>query len=183
MEEWKSAKSVWNHYQASPKEVRESFPHFESLREYPWDVVLAYLFFSVEKYHHFALYCGAAKMYRTDANLTWLAVQNEHMTRERFRDLLQNIYREPLPAQTSKLITNAEKVRDKVIHGKIVPDSDMRNAVARVISYAGLFNDFTSSAAGVKPFSGSLKGFKGSAKSLDKDTSRLVLKGLGFNLG
>lgn len=49
-----------------------------------------------------------------------------------------------------------------------------------ILDYATGFNDFVYGIAGLRPF-GQLKGFKGRAASLEKSTSRWVLRGVGFD--
>ncbi|NZA03056.1 hypothetical protein H0I39_17405 [Ottowia beijingensis] len=83
---------------------------------------------------------------------------------------------------TSEKIKKAERVRDRVIHGKQVSDPDMRQAIIDVIEYAKALNKDLKAAAGFEPF-GDLRGFKGRAQSLEKSTTIWLLKGLGFTGG
>ena len=68
-----------------------------------------------------------------------------------------------------------------VMHGKQASDALLRNAIARVLEYAEAVNAQLLSGFALEPF-GSLKGFAGRAKKLDKRTSRFMLKGMGFGL-
>ena len=88
---------------------------------------------------------------------------------------------EPVKTTLSTKLSRAEKVRDRVIHGKQVDDNEKREAVLDILEFAEGFNVYVSSLAGFKPF-GSLRGFKGRATPLDKSTTRWILKGMGFKL-
>ena len=85
----------------------------------------------------------------------------------------------PLKDNVVDKIAEAEKVRDLILHGKQVSEVDKRKALVDVLEFAKSFNAEVSHIAGFKHF-GSLKGFKGRARPLDKSTSRWVLKGIGL---
>lgn len=68
-----------------------------------------------------------------------------------------------------------------MVHGKAVTDTELRSAIADVLDYAVLFNADVDAAAGFKPF-GDMRGFKGRADSLDKRTTKWVMRGLGFGV-
>lgn len=170
-------------YSSAPEEVQWYFEHMPRLiDEFPLDVALAYAFARVETAHNMALYCGVVKMYKANADLAWTAVERQHLTREGFRDLFRTIYGKQITAIAQGYIEEAERVRDKVMHGKEVKDQDKRAALSRVLHYAVKLNEQTSDIAGLKLF-GRLQGFKGRAQSLDKETSRWLLRGLGLTLG
>ena len=101
------------------------------------------------------------------------------MTRSGFRDLYATIFGKSLKKATADKIAEAEKVRDRILHGKKVSEADKRKAVVEILEYAEAFNAEVQGLAGFKPF-GSLQGFKGRAESLDKSTSRWILKGIGL---
>ena len=101
------------------------------------------------------------------------------MTRKEFRDKFTVVFGSSIPDAISNTLGKAETVRDRVMHGKKATDSDKRNAVANVIDYADKLNGHVHGIAGFRPF-GDLRGFKGAGKSLDKSTTRWVLKGMGF---
>lgn len=173
-------RGIVGRYNSCSKEVRDYFNHFPSLAEnYPWDVSISYLFGLVELAHNMTLYCGVVKLHRVNATMAKTAVNNQHLTREGFKELYKSVFGKTLKTSVSKKIEEAEKIRDKILHGKRVSEADKRKAVCDVLDYAEAFNEELNDVAKFKPF-GSLKGFKGRATSLDKSTSRWVLKGIGF---
>ena len=164
-----------------PDEVKHYFEHFSSLAQnYPWDVVIAYLFSRVELAQNMTIYCGIVKCHKVDSEIAKNAVNSQHMTRQGFKDLYKSIFGKNIPREISGKLDHAEDVRDKILHGKQVTEVDKRRAVYDLLLYAKSFNAKLDEIAGFKPF-GSLKGFKGRGQSLDKATSRWVVKGIGFS--
>ncbi len=169
-------------YSSAPDEVQWYFEHLPGLLDqYPLDVALAYVFARIEIAHNMAIYCGVVKIHKADAGLARVAVDRHHMNREGFRSLFETIYGKALNSTAQKYIEEAEEVRDKVMHGKKVSEQDKRAALSRVLHYAVKFNEQTNEAAGLK-LCGRLQGFKGRSGSLDKSTSRWLLKGVGLAL-
>lgn len=173
-------KSVINYFNECPEDIKSYFEHLPSLiEEYPWDVCISYLFSYVEYIHSLSLYCAIVKLHKVDPEMTWDAVNDEHMTRDKFRDFLRSIIKKPIPSTTIKKIKKAERVRDKVMHGKSSSDAEIRKSVINILDYASEYNEFIYQNTGFKPF-GSLRGFKGRSIAQDKSTSRWILKGMGF---
>lgn len=167
-------------YSSCSNEVRDYFRHFPSLaKDYPWDVSISYMFGLVELAQNMTLYCGVVKLHRVNVTMARTAINNHHITRDGFKILYKSIFGKALKSSVSKKIAEAEKIRDKILHGKSVSEADKRKAVIDVLEYAEAFNSELNAVANLTPF-GSLKGFKGRATSLDKSTSRWVLKGIGF---
>jgi len=182
MEKIKSKPGLLNFFKSSNTEIQRYFVHLPALVEqFPLDVALAYVFAQVELAHNMTLYCGIAKLHRADADVAFRAVQAQHMTREEFRAKYEVVYSKPVPEATQLLLTYAEAVRDRVMHGKYASDDQKRNAIAHVLAYAAALNDCTATHGGPRPF-GDLRGFKGAAQALEKGTTRWMLKGMGFKL-
>lgn len=178
----KNVVSVKKLFTSAPDEIQNYFENLPGLLDsFPLDVALAYLFARVELAHNMAIYCGVVKIYRADASLARTAVEYHHMTREGFRDLFAAIYGTKLNSKAQKYIEEAEKIRDKVMHGKTVSEQEKRTAICRVIHYAAKMNDQTFEISGLRLF-GRLQGFKGRLRTLDKSTSRWILKGVGLPL-
>lgn len=176
-----SYKGVLKRIKKAPKEVRDYFyPLQELIKRYDYNIPLAYAFSVLETGQNRALYCGMSKLHRVHTEVAWKAIQIEHIHRSTFREMFATIIGKKVPQEIISLIEKAEKTRDKVMHGKNPKDAEMRKAIVDVIEYAEALNDFSEKVAGFKPF-GPLRGFKGAGVPLEKSTSRLVVKGLGFN--
>lgn len=119
------------------------------------------------------------KVHKVDAEIAKSIVNDHHMSRPRFRELYKIIVGKDIAKDTVTRATDAEKIRDRILHGKQVSDEEKRKAVVSILEYANLLNEQASKDAGFRPF-GSMQGFKGRASSLDKSTSRWVLTGMGL---
>jgi len=162
------------------KTLKTYFAHFPKLaQEFPWDVSISYMFSLVELAHNMTIYCGVVKLHRVNNTLARTAVNNHHMTRDGFKDLFKTIFGKPIKKTLEEKLALAEKARDFILHGKDVSEEDKRKAIVDILEYAFAFNNAVDEIAGFKPF-GSLQGFKGRAESLDKSTSRWILKGVGL---
>jgi hypothetical protein len=177
----KTWRGVVKEFNKCSDDVKGYFEHFASLTEnYPWDVVIAYLFSRVELAQNMTIYCGCVKCHKVDAELARKAINNQHLTRDGFKELYKSIFAKAIPRDVANKLDHAEDIRDKILHGKSVTEEGKRKAVLDLIHYAESFNNKLQDVAGFRPF-GSLKGFKGRGQSLDKATSRWVLKGIGFS--
>ena len=173
---------VRNRLTEAPSEVQRYFePAAKLIEHYSLEVALSYLFARVEKAHLMSLYCGVVKLHRVDSALAATAVEKFENRRDEFRRLFEDIFGKKIPSSVVEKIERAQKVRDNVLHGKTVEQSDYRMAIVSIIEYATEFNMICFKLGGFRPF-GSLQGFKGAAASMDKSTSRWVLKGVGLPL-
>jgi len=177
-----SHKAILKKYESCSEEVKKYFMHLLSLvKNHPYEVSLAYLFLHTEKAHNRILYCGVVKLHRAESNIADIIINKQHLTRSGFLDLYNNVFGKSLDTSTLSKIKEAEKIRDKVIHGKSVKDADIRQAIIDVLDYAEALNAELFELAGFKPF-GDLRGFKGRGQSLDKNTTRWLMKGIGFTV-
>ena len=170
-------------YNDKPAEVKSYFEHLPKLISdgLPYEVAIAYSFLKVEQAQNRTLYGGVVKLHRGDAQFVGHLLNFQYLTRVGFKDIYKNVFGHPLNEITSIKLKEAEKTRDKVIHGKSVNDNELRVAIADVLEYAELLNQEVNLIAGFKPFS-DMRGFKGRAESLDKRTTKWVMKGMGFDV-
>lgn len=176
----KSKPGLKKAFDACSDEVREYFKHIPKLLDdFPMDVCLAYVFARLELGQNMALYCGAVRIHKANAEVARNAVAVQHMTRKSFVTLYETVFDLDLPKTAHDDLKNAEETRDRIMHGKGADDDTIRNAIARVLEYAVEINTQLHAKHGFKPY-GSLQGFAGKSKKLDKRTSRFLLKGMGF---
>ncbi len=177
-----SYKAIIKRHADASLEVRKYFTHVPDLvSKYTYDVCLAYMFIHVERAQNITLYCGVRKLHAAEANIADAVIQRQHLTRESFLDLFKNVFGKPLDPLIVKHLKFAEGIRDQTVHGKNVSDANLRKALVEIIDYAESFNAFVASIAGFKPF-GDLRGFTGRGTPLEKETTRWLLKGLGFSV-
>lgn len=174
---------VKGHYDARPNAVQEYFEHIPGLliAAFPLDVCIAYAFGQIELAHNMTLYCGVMKKHKAERTVARAVIDAHHMTRTEFQERFEVVFGAPLSPPVLDPLVQAEAIRDKIMHGKRTLEREKREALYHILTYAELFNDELQTVAGFRPF-GSLKGFKGRAKSLDRATTRWVLKGMGFGV-
>jgi hypothetical protein len=177
-----SYKGIIKAFNAHSGSVRDYFALLPNLvSNYPYEVSLAYRFLQTERAHNRCLYGGVVKLHRADAKVADSVINDQHLTRDGFLELYRNVFGIALSQPTRDLIRQAEKTRDKVIHGKKVLAPQMRQAICEVLDYAQAVNQEVAAVAGFEPF-GDMTGFKGAAQGLDPRTTRWLLKGIGFAL-
>lgn len=178
----KSRPGVRNKLLAAPDDVQKYFePSGTLIEEYPWEVSLSYMFARLERAHLMALYCGVVKLHKVHKGLARRAIDQFENRHAEYLDLYKEVFGHKLPQRLVRLLKGAQTVRNHVVHGKEVDESDFRRAISAIIDYATEFNVQCFNHGGFRPF-GSLQGFKGAAGSHDKSTSRLILRGVGLPL-
>lgn len=176
----KSYPALVKHFKSSPDIVQNYFPDFIELVEiYDWDVSVSYIFSRVELAKHMTIYCGIVKLHWCESTLTKKMVYEEHMSRSRFKELFKTVFGKSIPKDLIEKLEKGEKVRDKIAHGKRWQEKEVREGLTNIIDFASEYNEFVFNLAGFRPF-GNLTGFKGRAESLEKSTTRWVLKGMGI---
>lgn len=182
----KTRPGIKNLYAELPNEVREFFPDVPALIDsgFSLDILLAYLFFRLEQGQRQTLYCGARKLHKTESTLTWQAIDTHDLTRAGFKELFKTIYGFAPRKTAGDCLTDAEAIRDRLMHGKGLADKDKREAISKVMHYAKEINHLIAEtkSLGFRPFCGDLRGFIGRLESLDKSTTRWILKGMGFTI-
>lgn len=167
-------------FEGKPQGIRDYFSDFPSLVEdYDWPVSVAYVFMRIEALKHTVLYCGIRRLHRADAEMTWDMLNKDHMSRGRFRELFEIAFGKPIDKPIVDKLGAAEKMRDRVVHGKALSDADMRTGLRDAFDFCEAFDEFVYDAGGFRPF-GPLRGFVGRGKPLSKDTTRWVLRGMGI---
>lgn len=176
-------KALLKCYKARSAAVRTHFSHLQKLvnDDLPYEIAIAYSFLKIEQAHNRALYGGVVKIHRCNAEFAYRIMNLQHLTRPGFKDLYKNVFGKPLQASTAGKISDAEGIRDEVIHGKQVSDGELREAIADVLLYADEFNSEVHALAGFNPLGG-MRGFIGRGETLDKRTSKWLMRGLGFGV-
>lgn len=176
----KSYRGVIKRIEEAPDEIQTYFWLASDLVEtYPWEVPLAWMFSRVELAQNNCLYCAAVKLHRTDSTLTRDAIDAHYMSRKDFKEFYRTIVGKKITDAILDPLGKAETTRDRVMHGKPVSQPEFREAIVSIIEFAEGFNALVMAHAGFRPFS-DLRGFKGAGKSLDRSTTRWILKGMGL---
>jgi len=164
--------------------VQRFFHHVHKLLqpEIPLSVSLVYAFALAEAAHRFALYIGVVKRFNVNATIAWEAILRTRIGRDDLPRLFGAVLGVPLPHASITLWNGIASVRNRVAHGKSVDTAQQRTALLETIRYAEEFNAYVNAAGAGEPFGGKFRGrLGGRRRRLNEETSRLVLKGLGFS--
>lgn len=145
---------------------------------------LAFGFHLIETAHHRILYGCLCRVHEVSSTLARVAVENQHMTRSKFRELFANVVGVEISEEIQVKVKAAEDARDKMVHGKAVSDAELWRAILALTEYAIELNALVKSSAHFEAF-GDMRGVTGrrGATPLNNRTSRWILKGMGFDLG
>jgi hypothetical protein len=107
-------------YDSHPEEIRKYYEELPKLIDagFPFDVALAYAFSRVERAHRRTLYCGIVKKFSVNSNLTDDVTRNLYLKREEFLELFASVFGANVDPAILRLLRDAERIRDKGIHGK-----------------------------------------------------------------
>ena len=130
-------KQVAKLYETLPPKIQEYIAHYPKLfkAKTPLEVAVAYLFQRVERAHRRALYGGIIKKFSANADLTGEILEKEHLTREGFDDLIKKIFDADVPVSIKAFLEDAEKIRDKSMHGGEVDEPPLRKAIQDILKY------------------------------------------------
>jgi len=167
-----------------PEKTRDYYEHFPSLlNDSLLDVSIAYLFMGIERAHFRALHCGLTVKHKADAAVTDAVLTRQRISRRDFEKFFKAVFGEKVEAGTLRKLREAEKIRDKVIHGREPTDAENKRAIIGALEYIkGFVKQIEKNHKLLNPF-GPLKGVGGLKKTrLPKTTTRWVLKGMGFDV-
>lgn len=176
-----SYKSLIRHFQGQSQQIQDYLGNFENLiQSYSYEVTVAYCFFKLEQAYNRTLYGGARKLHKVQHQVLTQVLDRQHLSREGFLTFYNVIFGKAVTTSTQSKIKFAEKIRDRIIHGKSVPNVDSRRCLAELLDFATELDKEVQAAAGFSPFA-DMRGLNGSRTSLDKATTRWVLRGMGFS--
>ena len=162
--------------------VGDYYRNFDSLvTDYPYEIAIAYCFLKLEQAYNRTLYGGVRKVRKVHTDIARSILDRQHLTREGFLILYKATFDKPISESVQRKIKYSEKIRDRITHGKTVQDKESRECLSDLLDFSEGLEKEVQACAGFSPF-GDMRGVTGRAESLDRSTSRLVMKGLGFAL-
>ncbi len=170
-------------YADLPESVQDYFGGFRSIilidEKYAWDILVGYLFMQVERAQYSIVYCAMVKKQGTNKDVTRGLLSLFRIKRKEFPILYKILGGTEISEETIRLAKNAEKIRDKIIHGndKQVSKKMKKDAIVSILEYSDLLNEHSYADFGFRPF-GDLTGFNGRRKTLGKKPSRWIIKGI-----
>jgi len=166
-------------------DLKHTFEHIEDIVNKIGSlpaIALAYCFSQIENGHRRLLYAGIVRKYRLDPELTWQFVLEHDVSRKAFPELYKAVFGHNFPSNVGEKLKPAEKIRDKMIHGKTPAIKEMWGAVLCCFDYCQDVNKHLNANEGFSGF-GRMQGITGmkGKPTLPKNVSRLALVGLGLS--
>lgn len=175
-------RTVLKKFNAHEEEVIDYFDPCSDLLtdEYRYEVVISYMFSRIEIAHREVLYFGVVKLHEVDSKLARTIINEYDLQRGDFRAKFEQIYGYKMPSELRKKIESAEKVRDRILHGRKNQEAgDMGRAILNTMDYFSGLNDLLYDKSKIR-LAGDRRGFKGRGTSHNKATSRWILMGMGL---
>ena len=148
--------------------------------KYRYEVVISYMFSRIEIAHREVLYFGVVKLHQVDSKLARTIINEYDLQRGDFRTKFEQIYGYRMPPELRETIESAEKVRDRILHGKKNKEAgDMGRAILDAMDYLTGLNDLLYDKSGIW-IAGNRRGMMGSRESHSKATSKWILMGMGL---
>ena len=175
-------RTVIEQFDSCPEEIRAYLADLPRLLDsFPLEVAISYLFTQIQRAHNAALCSGAVRVHKANRNVARAAVGAQQITREGFQIQFETVFGQPIPEEVRQELEAAQIVHDKILNGQRTPEREKREAIGHILDYARALNRFVNRLAKFKPF-GDQRGSDGCAESLNKSTTRWMLKGMGFSL-
>jgi len=175
-------RTVIEQFDSCPEEIRAYLADLPRLLDsFPLEVAISYLFTQIQRAHNATLCSGAVRVHKANRNVARAAVGAQQITREGFQIQFETVFGRPIPEEVKQELEAAQIVHDKILNGQRTSGKEKREAIGRVLDYARALNRFVNRLAKFKPF-GDQRGSDGCAESLNKATTRWMLKGMGFSL-
>lgn len=167
-------------YNQKPESVKKYFADLPDLvNRYDWDVPISYLFSKIKTLKRRTIYAGLVKLHQLERTVTANILDDDYLSRARFVSLFETVFGEKLSNKILTKLSDAEKVRDNVAHGKPLTQAQARQCIADALDFAEAFNNFVFEVGKFRPCA-DMRGFAGAGKRLSKSTTRWVLRGMGI---
>ena len=136
-----------------------------------FDILLAYLFIRVEHGQRRILYGFAINEHNVKSSEAKAIINEWDIGQVDFTILYRILTKKSIKPEILEYKKKATKVRDNIIHGKIVKDGKKAEAIKNILDYIDKLNDLVRRKYKFKPF-GDMTGFSRSSKPDSKTKSR-----------
>ena len=145
-----------------------------------YEIALAYCYMKLEEGHHRALKCGLIRIHACDARKVDEYLQKQHFTNKTYNSVFKNIIGTSIPSKAQSVHSDAQEIRNKIIHGKSVSSPDLRSAIYYSLEYMRIVGELVKKKTGKNPY-GNLQGLAGTKKLLPAKSTIWMLKGFGID--
>jgi len=144
-----------------------------------YEIALAYCFMKLEEGHHRALKCGLVRIHDCDSSKVDSELEKQHFTADKFESVFRNVFSSQIPANARNNLSNAQSIRNKLIHGKSTTNPKRREAIFYALQYMSELGQFVKAKTGKNPY-GDMRGLAGKKKRLPPKSTIWMLKGFGL---
>ncbi len=175
-----SKQSVIDVFNGTTARTQEHFRYVLSLIEqYKPEVALGYMFDRVAQSHNQLIVAGLVLKHKAHRDVAREVAAFHECTWDEFHYEYQTVFGAVIPEAAADLYIAANEQRRAFMSGKRVSSKDQSIVVENLLKYADAFDEAVWADARLHPFS-DLSKTKPRGSSLDKDSTRWVLKGMGF---
>jgi hypothetical protein len=177
----KSYKGLKDVYESMDQETKVYLSKLEPLLSdgKNYEIALAYCFMKLEEGHHRALKCGLVRIHECDSKKVDSELEKQHFTSDKYALVFKNVFSDSIPAQAKDYLSEAQKIRNKIIHGKSTTDPKRREAIYYSLEYMKILGAFVKEKTQKNPY-GDLRGLKGKKTLLPAKSTVWMLKGFGL---
>ncbi len=170
------------HYQQKTQDVQNYYGNLPTLLQHlDFSVTLAYMFSQLELGHRWLLYLGLVRLHKLNRNASWEAIHETYLNKDDFQRFFLIVFGQRIPKATIQIWENAAGIRNRVMHGRNKPTlSELKTAIEQVLDYSEEMNRFVGRISPVRPFVPDRRGLLAGQKAHLENTSKWVLKGMGF---
>lgn len=144
-----------------------------------YEIALAYCFMKLEEGHHRALKCGLIRLHDCHSGMVDTELEKQHFTADKYGTVFKNVFGAVIPKDAKASLTEAQNIRNKLIHGKKTADPDRRDAIYHALVYMSTLGRFVYEKTGKNPY-GDLRGLAGKKTLLPAKSTIWMLKGFGL---
>ena len=144
-----------------------------------YELALAYCFMKLEEGHHRALKCGLVRSHDCNSAKVDSELEKQHFTSDKYSAVFKNVFAATIPVSAKHHLTEAQQIRNSLIHGKATTDPKRRDAIYHALQYMSELGEFVKDKTGKNPY-GDLRGLAGKKKLLPAKSTIWMLKGFGL---
>ena len=170
--------AIRHQYRALPDDVQSHLGKLPDLLEgRDLDLILAYLFMMIEQGRYRSIKCVLIRTFKCKTSVVDDLLADRAFSRSSFRSCIKSIAGIDVSSGEMKVLSNAEEVRDTIMHGRKASDDRKRQAIFDCLTFIHHFGEKIRKKTTKNPFA-TLQGLAGNAKPLSEPQSRWIVRGI-----
>jgi len=170
--------AIRHQFAALPNEVQTYLSELKPLLDAAdLDMSLAYLFMVIEQGRYRSMKCILVRNLKCMTSAVDEELQKRAFSRKSFRLSIKSLIGVDVSKGKFSSLTEAEKIRDTIFHGRKASDEDKRNAISNCLTFIKVFGNKVKEKTGKNPFA-TLRGLTSRIKPLNRSQTSWILKGV-----